>query len=288
MPDVDLNNNSLERIFQYTDYRKFLSDFFSEQKKLKRFFSHRYFAQKAGFKSPSHFLAIVNGKANLSLESVQKMIRGMGLRGKKATYFETLVLFNQAKEHQERNLLLTKLENLAKMTATYKVNKDQADYAREWYYPVIRELAVFSDWNGDYKKLAALVHPQVSAIQAQEAVETLLRIGLLKCDEQGRYTQATEAVSLGDLPGFARLKSRQEILMLGVESLQKYSADQRHTSYATLALSRKAYTEAARILDETREKLMALALEDKEINRIYQVVLQAFPVSDDMSEGFAS
>ncbi len=42
---------SMENIFQYIDYRKFLSDYYNEKKRADRRFSYRAFAMSAGLKS---------------------------------------------------------------------------------------------------------------------------------------------------------------------------------------------------------------------------------------------
>ena len=42
----------------------------------------------------------MDGKKNLSVESINKMINGLELEGKPARYFEILVLYNQAKTLQ--------------------------------------------------------------------------------------------------------------------------------------------------------------------------------------------
>ena len=41
---------ALEHLFDYDDFRKFMQDYFDEQKKMRAVFSHRFFAAKAGFK----------------------------------------------------------------------------------------------------------------------------------------------------------------------------------------------------------------------------------------------
>lgn len=49
----------VESLFSYDDYRKFLQDYFEEQKSQSTAFSHRFFAAKAGFKTSSYCLNVI-------------------------------------------------------------------------------------------------------------------------------------------------------------------------------------------------------------------------------------
>jgi uncharacterized protein (TIGR02147 family) len=89
-------NKVLKNIYKYENYRDFLKDFFVEQKRIKRHFSHRYLADKAGFSSPSFFHNVINGKRNLSVESIEKLSRVLDFKGKEGKFFTFLVLCNQA------------------------------------------------------------------------------------------------------------------------------------------------------------------------------------------------
>ena len=45
----------MKSVFEYSDYRKFLLDYYSEKKAANRNFSHRFIANRVGFKSGGHF-----------------------------------------------------------------------------------------------------------------------------------------------------------------------------------------------------------------------------------------
>jgi len=113
----------IEKIFEYDNYRAFLKDYFSLMKKKKAFFTLKYFAKKAGFNSASFCMYVIDGRRNLSYKSIPKMIKGLELRGKRATYFENLVLMNQATSIEERERYYSTIEKLRKSTKYYKINK---------------------------------------------------------------------------------------------------------------------------------------------------------------------
>ena len=53
-------------IFDYSDYRKFLSDYQQMKNAMNSAFSFRYYAKKAGNNSSSFYPQIIKGKRNLT------------------------------------------------------------------------------------------------------------------------------------------------------------------------------------------------------------------------------
>ncbi len=280
LPRALRNANSLaERIFEYDDYRTFLVDFFEEQKRLKSFFSHRYFAQRAGFSSHSFCAYIMEGKRNLSHGSIKKMLKGLGLDGKKAQYFEALVFYNQSKSTSDREESFKLLQRIRKSTDFYRVNSKQISYYDHWYYPVVREAAVYANWGGDFAKLGKLIRPSITAEQAREAVETLVAIQLLQREADGTYLQPALVVTAEKLPGYVFKNARREFYQRGVEASDSIPKEERHLAYTVLAMSNATFQEAARMLDEVRKKILVLALEDEQVDGVFDLNMQLFPLT---------
>jgi uncharacterized protein (TIGR02147 family) len=274
-----MDNETLEKVFDYDNYRFFLRDFFREQKRLKTVFSHRYFARRAGFSSSSFCAHVIDGKRNLTAESLRKILKGLGLTGKAATYFESLVYYNQAHSVDDREHFFRRLERLRKSTQFYKVNHRQFAYYDEWYYPVVRELAVYGTWRGDFAALGRLVRPAISAEKARKAVETLLEVGLLARGPGETYLQPDTAVTAEDVPWNITRKTRKEFVLKAIEAMETLPVDKRHIAGTTVALSETTFRLVTERLDELRREILAAATEEDEVNGVYQVNLQAFPVS---------
>ena len=88
---------SMTSIYNYTDYRKFISDYFAEQKRNGIGFSYAFFAKKAGFKSRSFMAKVISGEKALSAASIGRVAKAMDLQKKERDYFRALVLFNNEK-----------------------------------------------------------------------------------------------------------------------------------------------------------------------------------------------
>jgi uncharacterized protein (TIGR02147 family) len=234
-----MDNPVSDRLFEYDNYRFFLRDFFCEQKRLRTAFSHRFFARRAGFASCSFCAHVIEGKRNLTHDSLRRMMKGLNLTGRSASYFETLVFYNQAKTPEDRERYFKQLERLRKGAQFYRVNQQQYAYYDEWYYPVIRELAVHADWNGDYARLGELVRPSLPPEKARKAVETLVSVGLLRRNADGGYSQSTEAVTAEGVPTVVTRKTRREFIHQAIQAIDGMPVTERHISGVTVARSKK-------------------------------------------------
>jgi uncharacterized protein (TIGR02147 family) len=278
-----MDNLVTDRIYEYDNYRSFLRDYFVEQKRLRDVFSHRFFARRAGFASSSFCSHVIDGKRNLTSESLRKMIRGMRLTGKSASYFEALVQFNQAKTVEDRETWFRELERLRKSTSFYRVNQQQFAYYDEWYYPVIRELVAHGDWRGDYRLLGSMVTPAITPDKARRAVQTLESIGMIQRGVD-TFIQTNQAVTARDVPSAVTRKTRKEFLLRAIEAMETLPVDQRHVSGVTVSMSEKTYREVMDRLDEMRREILEMAINDESSERVYQINVQAFPLSERMGK----
>jgi len=276
-------NNIREKLFSYENYREFLKDFFEEQKKLKKIFSYRYFASKSGFSSASFLVYILKGERNLSFKSIQKILKGLDLEGKSAKYFESLVLYNQTTSSAEKKEHFENLKKLRKNTKFAKLNKTQYSLYDEWYFQVIRELVVLSDWNGDYKRLGKLVRPSITSSQAKNAVEKLEKIGLIK-KEKNIYIQIEESITAIGTPAFIIKKTRAELIQKGAEATELMTPKERYIAGTTLSVGARSYDKITKLLDEVRDNISKIAMQEdsKNIEKVYQLNLQIFPMSQNI------
>lgn len=273
------NNHVTGKIFEYDNYRFFLRDYFLEQKKIKKTFSHRSFAEKAGFVSSSFVSHVIDGKRSLTDSSAEKIIKAIALRGKRATFFKTLILYNQADTIENREELYRILNRIRKGSELFLVNEKQWSYYDEWYYPVIRELAILADWENDYKKLGELVMPMIPPEKARKAVELLVNIGMLKKTSDG-FSLDHNTVSAKDIPAVVTRKMRREFIHLAEEAMEKLDTHERHISGVTVTLSESQYVIIEKKLDELRQFILSDTFCDtNDVGKVFQINLQAFPLS---------
>lgn len=274
---------SIMSLYEAEDYREYLRDYFREEKRLRHTFSHRYFARLAGFRSSGFLAHVMDGKRNLTETSARKICKALGLTGAAATFFETLVQSNQASDAGEKLRLRKILERMRKQGPSQHLDPHQvANYFKEWYHPALRELAVHARWK-DFRQLGSLLNPPISAEQAENAVNVLLKLGLLSKTDQG-YRQSSSSVTSKGSPAKFRRNFRIEMMFRAVEAMDTLTPDLRHISGLTVAMSEESFAKVSALLDELRRKALELAEQDDKVDRIYQFNFQGFPLSARLSK----
>jgi len=265
-------------IYKYEDYREFLREYFDYQKRAKKSFTRRYFSEKAGFSSHSFCNYILSGKRNLSYKSLQKFIKGLELKGPKAKYFELLVLYNQSDSQDEIERYYNELDKIRKKVSFKGLDNRQSDYFKEKYHPIVRELAVHSNWDGDYTALAKMVRPSITTTQAKESVEMMLELEILNCVD-GNYSFVDENIDGSNVPMFLKKKARREIFENAVISLDSMSPDMRYAACTTFSADEKTYLKINELYSKFKEEFIDLINNSEENSNVYQIVFGNIPVS---------
>ena len=274
---------ALEHLFDYDDFRKFMQDYFEEQKKMRAVFSHRFFAAKAGFSSSSYCLNVIRGRFNLTPKSIEKLAKAMDFEPLQKSYFEALVQYNQAEQVDERENAWEQIQQIRKQIEFTHITTREQLYFSKWYYPIVRELAVSPSWDGDFMKLARMVEPQITTEEAREAVKNLLEWGLIREVSGGksavRYEETSQMLDASLIPPMALRQIRREYMQHAIGAVERKPRDERFAAFTTLAMSESSYNYAVEVLEEARKKIIARAANDLNVERIYELMVVAFPMS---------
>lgn len=270
---------ALEHLFDYDDFRKFMQDYFEEQKKMRSVFSHRFFAAKAGFSSSSYCLNVIRGRFNLTPKSIEKISKAMDFEPLQKEYFEALVQYNQAQQVDERDQAWKQILQIRKQIEFTHITTREQAYFSKWYYPVIRELAADTQWHGDYRVLARSLTPQITTEEARDAVKNLLEWGLLRKLDDGRYEETSQMLDAAEIPPIALRQIRREYIQHAIGAVESMPKDERFAAFTTLAMSESSYNYAVEVLEEARKKIIARASNDTNVERVYEMMLVAFPMS---------
>jgi uncharacterized protein (TIGR02147 family) len=267
-------------VFNYIDYRTFLADYYAEQKKRSRAFSYRYFSHKAGIKSPTLLKLVIDGRRNLTSPMAEKFADAMRLSDRERLYFRHLVGFNRARtaiEKQEHYAVLRELNNTVNR---HVLNKDSYDYYTMWYTSVIRELVCMHDFRDDYAALGKAVVPHIGAAEARRAVALLVRLGMIRRGDDGRYVQTDAFITTGDeITSLAVRQFNRQMLQRACEALEDFPRNQRHASGITVGISRATYEVIEEEIRAFKERIITIVSQDTAGDRVCQFGVQLFPVS---------
>lgn len=274
-------------IFDYTNHREFLKAYYDHTKSQVKNFSYRYFGMKAGFTSPNFLQRIINGERNLTKDFVPKFAEAMGLSKKEQQYFDALVSFNQAKTPESKRYYLELLHNLKKGSISSTISDDQYEYVSRWYYPVIREMVVLPGFSEEPKWIRARLGNKLTCKEITEAIETLLRLELLKRDERGQLVQSESHISTAaEVASTGAYVFHQQILSIAKETLKTIEAENREFSGVTMTISKKQFKEIQAKIREFENNIVQYLADNPDVpETVFQMNLMLFPFTASASRG---
>ena len=267
-------------VFRYRDYRAFLRAFYALNKDADRGFSLRAFGKRARLGSSNYLKLVMDGQRNLSVEMAERFAEACGLRGQAAEYFRTLVQFNQAESPDARERAYTRLAGFRRYRKVYRLDRAQEAYCSHWYVPATRELAARTDFEDDPRWIARKLSPKITSKEAEQALATLLELGLLARDADGKLHQVEPLVQTQDGPlGHHVVNFHRQMLTRAAEALERVPRAEREIESLTLCLSENRMLELKARLEAFCEELLQSFQADEHSRRVVQVNVQMFPLS---------
>lgn len=267
-------------IFEYRDYRLFLRDWYRAAKEARGSFSFRAFAKKADFHTSNFMMLVMQGKRNLTEESLKKFVVGLGLNKQEQEFFRNLVFFNQAQRHHDKNFYYQKLLQSKKLSQLKPIEKEEYEYYSTWYHPVIRELVVSKDFDGTPEWIAKKIFPPITPVQVSKSIDLLEKMGFIRKNGGGRWEQASTIVSTGpELKSLVVHNYHKSLLDLSKEVMDQLSLKYRDVSSLTLGVKRGRLGELRAKIREFRQEILKLASADVEPEEVVLLNMQLFPVT---------
>jgi len=257
-----------------------MADYYAEQKKIAGF-SWRSFAKAAKFSSPVYLKLVCEGKSGLSKKARVRVASAMGLSGFESDFFVLLVAYDQAKDAKTKTEIFNSLQEIILSNRVGILERAFFEYYSNWLNSAIRELAASVD-SASPKGLAKLCFPEVSADAVAQSLKFLTRSKLLrKSTRKGQYTQGRKSISTGTLPSsvMAVRNLHRQMGNLAVESLDSVPVSERNFSTITLGLTEGAYKDIVAEMQNFRRKVVDIAAKDQGTERVYELNLQLFPLS---------
>jgi uncharacterized protein (TIGR02147 family) len=276
-----MENKLGTNIFEYSDYRQYLSDYYSQKKSSNPGYSHRVFARQAGLSSPSHLLMIIKGDRNLSLKTIPKFADGLKLTSKEKRYFELLVLYTQTEDLQQKARFFGEIISIkAASSGLYKLEKDKFDFLSKWYAVAIYVLVDLKDFKPDPQWISRRLGGKVTANQAKETLEKLLTLKMLEVDSSKGLKQVSGALTVADdTKSIAVFEYHQSMLRLAFDALKNKSQSEREMNGATLAIPKEKLPELKEKIRAFRKEINQLTSSYEGSEEVYQLNIQLFPLT---------
>lgn len=278
-------DSGMKSLFKYIDYRSYLEDYYNEKKRTTRSFSYRYFAMRAGIKSPNFLKQVIEGERNLTRRTIEQFIKALNLNKKESLFFKNLVLFNQAKNASEKQEHYSVMLRMMDYVTENQLTADHYLYFDKWYTSVLRELICLHDFKDDFALIARTVYPPITVTDARKSIELLLRLKLIARRKDGSYRQTAAAIISDDpMVALARRSFNNAMLDRAKYANETISKDERNISGITMGISKPCYDVILTEMAAFKERIKVIVNQDSGSSRVYQLNLQLFPLSNDASK----
>lgn len=267
-------------ILEFAEYRKYLRERYRFLKLNDRKFSHRYINGKVGLKSSGWFADVLAGRQRLKPAHVRSVAAVFKLNPEEQKCLQVLVDLDTAETPEDCAAAYERWSQL-KGIGRETIGKDRVRLYERWYFTALRELVALDPGVRDPEALAAALDPRITAKQARDAMELLIRLGVVREGAAGGANIPLPALVKDPAVRTRHWKRMITSMMkLGRRALDKYGRDERNFSALTLTFSPERLKKAGEEITALRKRLLYLSEKDKGNDRVYHCLFQVYPVSN--------
>lgn len=269
-------------VFDYSDFREYLKAFIAEKQETNKGYSIRYLASKLEC-DPGFFNRVIRGERRLTPEYQIRIATLFKLTNREKEYFELLVGYNQAKKELEKDNLYTQLKQY-RHSKIRQISDEQYGLYDEWYNIVLRDLLnvhpIKEITHETCTMLGKKLQPPMQGSTIKQSLEKLLDLDIIHFNAEGYLELHDKIISTGTAipPEIVRRILRQ-FFQLGTSSLTRFAPEDRVCSAVTVSVSRDGYDKIKAKLEQTRKEILEIAKADQDVESVYHMNIQLFPVS---------
>lgn len=210
-----------------------------------------------------------------------RIAANLKLKGKELRYFELIVMHQASRNSEEKKIyegLLLKSRPSRYQTFN-ALNLDIFAAIADWYHWAILSLTKVPDFQADPDWLRERLGPDVDKKTIREALDRLLKLGILVRHPDGRYEQqdleGSPYLVDNQIPSAAIRQYHSQMIAKAQEAVEKQSMSERQLRGTTLAFRKEDMPLVAEIIAEAHRQVSALAARSG-ADEVYQFNTQFF------------
>ena len=264
-------------ILEHTHYRQFLKAILAEKTSKNGAYSLRSFAQKLGF-SNSFLSEVLNGKKSLSTDGALRIAVKLSLTEIETQYFCLLVQIESEKDPEYKSLLNDKLIALKPITKRFDLSSDFFRVISDWYHLAILELTQLKGPKLTPKLAAKRL--QITEIQAETAIERLIRLELLERTSEGHLKKTKEYIlAQSQIPNSAIKKFHKQLLEKAMHAVDDQTPAQRVSNTDLIPMDSRYLAEAKQIIDRCSDDIVNLTKKSKVKDEVFCLTTHFYKLS---------
>lgn len=267
----------MDSIFEYTDYRDVLKDYYTKGKQEGRAVSYRIMGKKLKVDA-SLLVKVLRGDRHLSEESMQLAKSYLKLNPKESDFFEALFFYSQAQNEQEIEFYYSKMKEIAGVEAKRVTLKEYSFY-HSWRNTALWAL-IHIHPRLSIEEYAKRLYPPSTPTEVKESLETLEALEMVVRNEDDSLEVKERHLMTGTPVDKQVLREYyRQMIGLASDSLAGVAPDKRDISGITIALDQECLEDVREIIRDARKKIQMRVDEVKEAQTVMQMNFQLFPLS---------
>lgn len=283
--DSTQGDAGLPRIWEYTDYRRWLLDTYNARKAIHKWYSYGVLAQRAGFSTRAFLYRVMQGQRGLSEAGAEKLAQALDLPQREKEYFLALVVYNQAKRDSEREVAWSRVQHIVVRSRNASAPRLLTGVHRQimagWNHLAIRSLLEMKPDPGDWEALGRRLRPRRPASSVKRSIALLLKGGLIEKRDDGLWYATDKSLATPPEVALPAVNLfHRGCLRLAAASLENCSSKQRNITGMMLGISSKSYDLICERVDALHQEIIRIAESDCESDRVYQLTVALFPLAN--------
>jgi len=263
------------------DYRLVLKEEFSRRLQLRRPYSMNAFAREIGLSS-ARLSEVLQGKQGLSRKVAEKIAGRIDLGGEEAEAFCDLVDMEHARSREQRDQARARVEERWLDRDYRSVQQDVFSAISDWYHFALLRLLETRRFRESPEWIARSL--SITPMEAQLAIDRLLRLGLLERDSGGKLRPSSDFVSTTDgVPSQAIRSFHAQVLRKALSALEEQGVERRNFSANILAVQRADLPKAKEALRRFRRRFTKDYARPGRADSVYCLSVQLFDLTQERS-----
>ncbi|MBL7669709.1 MAG: DUF4423 domain-containing protein [Bdellovibrionaceae bacterium] len=280
----------MKSILVYSDYRRFLRDHAKWKRRENARWSIGVWARTLKLGATTSLTMVLNGQRNPGPSITNRLIEYFNFKAQEREYFLDLVEIAKVRQagptdDHLRSLLASDLKKLRLENQSKKLNQsklvDQRTFLKisSWRCYVIRQMTLLENVFHDPASIAASMIFSTSPAEIEEAINSLLKVGLLRKSKEGRLRRVSKFVKTeNDVADEGLKRFHEEMIGHALKAVRKIDVKEREITGLTLAIKRSQIGEAKELIRRFVREFEKLGGQNG-ADQVSQLNVQFFPIT---------
>lgn len=271
-------------IFSSQDSSHILVEKYREKKAKNPSFSIRAWANSLGLNSHGALQQILAGKRTVPKKYIPLLIKSLELTKNEAIYLETIIDFEKAKSHEERNLYYDRMLKFRKRYRPLKIAEiENYKYLENPLHSIVRTMIERKDFKNDATWIKSKLRYKTNSNEIKDVIDRIIELNLAKEVGNNKLEKTQpHTVNKIDRPSKAVENFHKKMSLLAAEEISEQSIDEREYNSFCLNIEKNKIPDAKKsIRDFIKQFILEFEAPPGSALDTYHLNVQLFSLTKD-------